>query len=180
MPHKIFCIGLSKTGTTSLHAALIRLGFTSVHYPMTLEQIDGCDAASDIPVASDFENLDNIYPGSKFIFTVRSLEEWLKSCENHFNHSSIDTFSLEVKNFYLEQRLKTYNSTIYIPLLFQQAYQKHEERVLKYFAKRTKDLLTLNITNGEGWEKLCSFLGCPIPNEPFPHENMDNFPLQKL
>ena len=32
MKNKVFCIGLNKTGTTSLNVALKILGFNSVHY----------------------------------------------------------------------------------------------------------------------------------------------------
>jgi hypothetical protein len=30
----------------------------------------------------------------------------------------------------------------------------------------------MNICDGEGWEKLCSFLNKPIPDVPFPKENI--------
>jgi hypothetical protein len=54
---------------------------------------------------------------------------------------------------------------------FSWAYDSHVESVRKYFKKRKKDFLEIDICNGEGWEKLCKFLGCEIPNQPFPRAN---------
>jgi hypothetical protein len=43
---------------------------------------------------------------------------------------------------------------------------------LNYFAERPHDLLTLDICGGRAdWEVLCSFLGVPVPNVPFPNTN---------
>jgi hypothetical protein len=27
----------------------------------------------------------------------------------------------------------------------------------------------MNLVEGDGWEKLCPFLGVPVPSVPFPH-----------
>jgi Sulfotransferase domain len=45
------------------------------------------------------------------------------------------------------------------------------DSVLEYFEDRPEALLTLDITAGENWEKLCSFLGVPVPDVEFPFEN---------
>jgi hypothetical protein len=42
--------------------------------------------------------------------------------------------------------------------------------VKEYFRDRPDDLLVMNICAGEGWEKLCPFLGLAIPKVKFPHE----------
>ena len=44
-------------------------------------------------------------------------------------------------------------------------------RVRAYFAGRPDDLLVLDVVGGEGWEKLCPFLGLEPPAEAFPHFN---------
>ena len=100
MNFKIFGIGLSKTGTTSLHVALEILGYSSVHYPVTWEEFDRYDAAHDITVASRFEELDKLYPGSRFILTLRDLNQWLRSCENHFDRFNRNKISPKVREFY--------------------------------------------------------------------------------
>ena len=83
-PSKIFGIGHSKTGTYSLTRAIQYLGFSAIHYPTHLRQIEAHEAATDSPVTVIFEKLDGLFPGSKFIYTVRDLEEWLESCRRHY------------------------------------------------------------------------------------------------
>ena len=50
-------------------------------------------------------------------------------------------------------------------------YMKMLQEIQGYFKERPQDLLTLDICAGEGWKKLCPFLGVPIPKEDFPHKN---------
>ena len=75
---KVFGIGLSKTGTTSLSAALAILGYRSKHFPKD-EDFARYDAFSDITVAMKFKTLDRFFPGSQFIYTVRDEPAWLAS-----------------------------------------------------------------------------------------------------
>jgi len=93
---KIFGIGLSKTGTSSLAQALAILGFRTKDYPGVAQYIpgdlstldpamlDGHDALTDTPIPSLYPALDARYPGAKFILTVRSMDGWLKSCKKQF------------------------------------------------------------------------------------------------
>jgi hypothetical protein len=94
---KIFCIGFSKTGTTSMGAALKALGFrlgNQAEAELLIEDwarrdfrsiIRYCktaDAFQDIPfcLPYTYQALDSAFPGSKFILTVRdSSDEWYKS-----------------------------------------------------------------------------------------------------
>ena len=47
---------------------------------------------------------------------------------------------------------------------------KHQSN-LRWLEKKKIGYLDLNICDdGDSWEKLCSFLDIPIPNEDFPHE----------
>ena len=36
---------------------------------------------------------------------------------------------------------------------------------------KVDDLFVLDVRGGEGWEKLCPFLGLNVPDVPFPHAN---------
>ena len=83
--NKIFVIGLSKTGTNSMCDALEYLGFSMVHYPSPnifgdVERVNGC---ADLPTVRYYKELDRRFPGSKFILTIRSLDDWLKSVEKY-------------------------------------------------------------------------------------------------
>lgn len=173
MSAKIFGIGLSKTGTSSLHAALEILGYRSIHFPISMEEIDRHKAASDISVAYRFEKLDKLYPGSKFILTIRDLNQWLQSCEHHFGRKvNLGELPAKLREFLMTQRLLNYGTTSYEPVLFQEAYQRHMQHVENYFAHRPQDLLIMNISSGEGWERLCPFLERSIPDQAFPQENV--------
>jgi hypothetical protein len=47
----------------------------------------------------------------------------------------------------------------------------HENKVRSYFADQPGKLLILDLSHGDGWEKICDFLHCPVPDEVFPHDN---------
>jgi hypothetical protein len=47
-------------------------------------------------------------------------------------------------------------------------YDFHHQSVLRYFHDRPESLLVLDICSGEGWEKLCPFLGKSLIHFPFP------------
>jgi hypothetical protein len=55
---------------------------------------------------------------------------------------------------------------------FKAAYDAYERRVLAFFTgEREKCLLRIDVTAGEGWSKLCAFLGRDPPPKPFPWSN---------
>jgi len=172
MKGKIFGIGLPKTGTTSLHTALEILGYKSIHYPVSWQEIETHEVASDISVACRFAKLDFLYPNSKFILTVRNVNEWLQSCQYHFQNK-VNTCSItpRLREFLLTQRLLAFGTVTYEQQLFQKTYYRHLETIKKYFSNRPEDLLMIDLTTGQGWDVLCSFFGKPQPSLPFPHEN---------
>lgn len=167
---KTFGIGLSRTGTTSLTLALEALGLSAVHFPTTMKQIEEHDAATDTPVAASFQFLDSRFPGSKFIYTVRDLPEWLESCRRFLgkrqkNHFTANTF---VAN--LQRHL--YGGIDFDPERFRHAYARHDAQVCGHFAERPGDLLVIDICGGDTrWEPLCEFLGADVPDIPFPSTN---------
>jgi len=165
---KVFGIGLSRTGTNSLNKALEILGYKACHYPESLEEIEEYDAATDIPVARDYKILDKKYPGSKFILTIREMDDWLISMNLFLKKHPPETRSRET----LQMRSDVYGSLVFDERKITQAYERHLQDVKRYFKRRERDLLILNICAGEGWEKLCPFLGKPIPSRKFPRLNV--------
>jgi Sulfotransferase domain len=97
-PLKYLGVGLSRTGTSSLSAAMSRLGFKSLHWePERLDGVilgtdnnpnfkiyDDCDFICDIPHAYFFREIRQAYPGLKFILTERNEEDWYRSIRRHF------------------------------------------------------------------------------------------------
>ena len=175
-PSKIFGIGHSKTGTYSLTRAIQYLGFSAIHYPTHLRQIEAHEAATDSPVTVIFEKLDGLFPGSKFIYTVRDLEEWLESCRRHYLKQQSVTNS-----FVLQKRKRLLGATSYDRELFIQAYKRLDDRVRGYFSERPDDLLIIDICGMlPAWEPICEFLGKPIPDAEFPWANRSSATEQIL
>lgn len=193
---KIFGIGLGKTGTTSLSAALNILGYRSCHFPLGILtsqnhefKIDSnfvaqYDAFADLPIACLYKDLDVRYPDSKFILTVRDIPTWLKSSERHY--ASVYR-GLTRPDWWCEARQGTWEegddkmkrvvSDLFGTILFdhskyEEGYKRHFDGVINFFRKREKDLLIINVCSGEGWDKLCPFLNKPPVNSQFPQENV--------
>jgi hypothetical protein len=169
---KVFGIGLSKTGTRSLAGALEILGYRTIHYP----PLDGIpdifskyDAATDTSVACCYEQLDKLFPKSKFILTIRDVKTWLVSCERQFRGKPVP------EGWRHEVRLRLYGTAEWNAEKFAASCEEHIKKVQLYFQNRPLDLLTMNIVSGDGWEKLCTFLGKKVPVEPFPHRNRTGF-----
>jgi hypothetical protein len=51
------------------------------------------------------------------------------------------------------------------------AYQNHNRQIRDYFSGQPDRLLVMNVSAGDGWEKLCPFLAAEPPGKPFPHAN---------
>ena len=161
---KIFGIGLTRTGTTSLSEALKMLGYSAVHCPMSYKEIEDHDASTDTAVAARFEFLDLLYPDSKFILTIRDLDSWIDSAAS-LTRSANDPI------WKLETRSKLWGSFVFDRYKFIEGYHKHHSKVLHYFKNRSNDFLILDLEATEKFEKLCSFLDKPEPSDDYPHLN---------
>jgi len=176
MKTKVFCIGFHKTGTTSLEMALKKLGYrvtgsfgtkdpaiASKVHDMAYAMVDKFDAFEDNPWPILYRELDQRFPGSKFVLTRRPTENWIRS---------------QVKDFATTQtpmRRWIYGEDAGCPSgneeLYTARYERHNREVQEFFASRPDDLLIIDLPNDDGWSRLCPFLGHPTPNEPFPHAN---------
>lgn len=182
---KVFGIGLNKTGTTSLGVALNRVGIKTIHYPFKkaiydeltggnfqLSILNSYQGIVDTPVAPYYAQLDQFYPDSKFVLTLRDPESWLRSIEAHWT----------VMRQWCEREPQFRRFTDFISAVvygciefnrdrFVYAYQTHERNVREYFRDRPDDLLIMDICQGDGWDELCPFLGIDVPGFSFPHSN---------
>jgi hypothetical protein len=181
MKRKIFGIGLMRTGTVSCAEALRILGYNVAHFDelkKIMQKTGGWlagdykkdwlgkyDAAFDNPIPIIFPRLDKGYPDSKFILTVRSLDSWLESCEKYL---------AKVPSGYEYRKMvrtAVYGRDTFNERVWREIYQQHHERVSDYFWHRPNDLLEIRVCNGEGWDKLCRFLGKSVPEKNFPRLN---------
>ncbi len=186
---KIFGIGLSRTGTKSLTSALLTLGFKAIHYPddeTTLRELTTgmydltllkqFDAITDITVAAFYPQLDQQFPNSKFILTIRDKDNWLTSLERHMlNRPAFSEPNDENPKFQTHLEMRRFlRGTVYGCYEFNRdrmayVYDLHLKNVKDYFYNRPDDLLIINICAGETWEKLCPFLGVDLVKYPFPY-----------
>lgn len=182
---RVWGIGLTRTGTTSLHNALKILGYQSVHWPTLHALLSGdLQAATDESVAAVYRYLDHRFPGSKFILTERSETEWLRSAALHrAEHAAqIDRLvSSSPGRLSVRQRLRRIDviftqMTIYGTITFEETkflagYRRHVDQVLQYFTGRN-DLLRMRICDGHDWSVLVPFLqSTNSPRCAFPHAN---------
>ncbi|MEL7250858.1 MAG: sulfotransferase family protein [Bacteroidota bacterium] len=171
---KVICIGWHKTGTTTLGDALLILGYRVLGARLDMAEYllredtqtpialaGNFDALQDVPWNALYQELDQTYPGSKFILTVRDENKWLESAQKHF------------KETYTPMREWLYGEGVLLgnEALYLERFRQHYQEVTSYFAGREDDLLVLDLTAGDKWEKLCTFLGQPIPERAFPHSN---------
>lgn len=176
---KVFCIGFQKTGTSSVRDALATLGYSVTgvfgrdvplaalragYVERGLQIARDFDAVEDMPWPLMFRELDQAFPGSKFILTIRDTDRWYDSIATHFG-----------ANPYHIQQL-TYGDDAPAPVgheaRYRQVYDAHNAAVRAYFADRPDDLLEFWPERGHGWAELGSFLGrSDVPDGPFVHTN---------
>lgn len=185
----VFQIGIICAGSTSLCEALNILGIPSLHYrsPFPDDKIFETEVIPeniklnrrlfypydekwrgflDFDGHEHYKTLYEMYPESKFIYTWREYEPWLRSAlkltrnqyrENH-NRDMPDEEFAEL----IEKRPQYWNRN----------YQE-----MNGVFKNNPRFLQMKICDGggDGWEKLCNFLEMPIPNVDFPHLRSNNW-----
>jgi hypothetical protein len=185
----IFAVGFPKTGTSSLASALRRLGYKTIHgdgrgsWPGADEGvglIQAIDAGNyrlptfelfeafvDNPYFAIWRKLDNAFPKAKFILTIRDEETWIDSCVRYYKGRRIRPMRAWLFGEYADPSASRLARQAWL-----ETYRHHNAAVLDHFADSVARFLLMDITKGDGWEKLCPFLGVPIPNHPFPRANV--------
>jgi hypothetical protein len=175
---KVFGIGLNKTGTTTLGRCGKLLGYRykgcdrslledlvkRKDFTRTREVAQDFDLFEDWPWPLFYKELDQMFPGSKFILTVRKdANAWLASLKKH----SMRTRPLRNcrKLAYGHHYPARHEAE------FLACYRNHNDAVRAYFADRKDDFLEICWEDGHGWDELCGFLGVEKPDVPIPHAN---------
>ncbi|WP_448548239.1 sulfotransferase [Thalassotalea fusca] len=181
MPNKIFVIGLPRTGTTSLCATMLELGFTTAHTAYTKQTIADAQVIADTPIFCDFEKLAFDYPDAQFIYLTRSLEPWLPSIKQLLNRMFINV-TREDGGF--NPHIKRCYQTIFSPFTLENinddnflghCYLAHQQSIQHFFTQQhpqyTNRLLTIDISNADDMKRLANFLCLPMPDREFFHLN---------
>lgn len=180
---KVFCVGLSKTGTTSLGDALEALGYRRLTWsrPVSMplfhrvakgdlqaafDLADQYDALEDLPWPLIYRELHAHYPGAKFILTRRKDQAaWARSIHRQTLGKRRAKFPPYLHMFGVHFFHED-------PQAFLAGYERHNREVAAYFRAADPDnFLEMCFEEGDGWEKLCAFLGVAPPAIPFPHSN---------
>ena len=182
---RVFCIGLNKTGTSSFHAAMEILGLKAIHgggpdwggdkinakvrgnidagRPLLTGIDPTIDAFSDLGIiATHFDKLDAQYPGSRFVLTLRPVDDWIDSRRRHVERNIERKKAGEYEGDFL----------VVDEPLWREQWDRQLRRARTYFDGRP-DFLEIDLTSGVGWEPLCKLLDLPVPAEPFPWVNRD-------
>lgn len=177
---KIFCIGMNKTGTTSIGDALQLLGYRRLGWDSHLsahltyrwhesnmeifyEEVKKYDVFEDIPWNLVYKEMYAKYPNAKFILTLRKDSlSWLKSIQAH-----IDRTNNWVGHYLI---FGSYNP-IEDSKKYVHRYEQHNEEVRAFFSDKPGKLLEMTFENGDAWNKLCPFLGIDEVDFDFPHSN---------
>ncbi len=176
--NKLFIIGLPRTGTTSISAALLGYGFKVAHTAYTKRAFELADVISDAPCFCDYQELDKIFPNSKFVYLDRALASWVPSMQMLLNKMLPE---LTPKTGYLNPVLKRCINTSFklsktADSLSEQhlaaCYLDHQHSVFNYFAGRT-DFLNIDISQSDSLKILLQFIDISsndVGN--FPHLNV--------
>ncbi|MGW2633897.1 sulfotransferase family protein [Streptomyces chattanoogensis] len=188
---KVFGLGLPRTGTRSLRAALHLLGYDVAHYPVDRASLDALargdgrlpllehyDGLADVAAVPCFRELDALHRGARFILTVREKGSWLASLEENWPTAAApgspcgrdDDARGAVRETRRFLREAVYGCHAFDAGRLSRVYDEHVAAVRAHFDGRPGDLLVLDIVGGEGWERLAPFLGVAAPAAPFPAE----------
>ncbi|KAF9877042.1 hypothetical protein CkaCkLH20_05308 [Colletotrichum karsti] len=134
-----------------------------------------CQAVCDWPAASFAEELIDAYPDAKVLLTTRDVDKWYNSAIDTVNWRANDTFLWALS-------FVDWASSMYYPMLnkywttiFKGDFEKNGKEVFLAHNEHIRKLVPadnlLEFRMSDGWEPLCKFLGCPVPNTPFPYVN---------
>jgi hypothetical protein len=173
---KVFGIGFHKTGTTSLALALIELGYRVTgpdrvgdpdigekHVELTRALSHDFDGFQDNPWPLVYREMDAMWPDALFVLTVRDADAWIASQTKHFGEGSTP---MREHIYGAGRGAPIGNEAHYVAVM-----EAHNAAVREYFRDRPGKLIEMDFSSGDGWEKLCPFLGLPVPAKPFPHAN---------
>ncbi|KAG2228470.1 P-loop containing nucleoside triphosphate hydrolase protein [Thamnidium elegans] len=199
-PIKVIGAAFGRSGTESLRFALDILGYNTHHLKcfftdpnldcngfydayLNREEADwdrlfeGYDAATDFSASTFYYDLYKKYPDTKVILTVRSADSWYTSVKNTIFRTAKElpdpkegTKQFDILRLCKAVCLdgKTFNPEFFLKEEeIKQVYRDHIEEVKKNIPE--DQLLVVEL--GEGWERICKFLGKDVPDVPYPKSN---------
>ncbi len=200
---KVFCIGRNKTGTTSMKILFEELGLPvgrqrlfellvkdwAIHdYKKIIHEVKFKGVAfQDVPFSlpNTYKILDQEFPNSKFILTIRdSPEIWYNSLISFhskvFGNGKIPTKSdlqnckYVYKGWMWDLNRLLYDTPeddIYNKSILMKQYADYNASVIEYFKDKPEKLLVVNIKKHDALLKIAQFLGVKKIIDKMPWEN---------
>jgi hypothetical protein len=184
---QVWCLGLSRTGTTSLHQYLCKAGILSAHFlnPFEHRLIDRTDArvfdAVSDTSAVHIARRHGIPTGVRIIFQSREFRTWRPSFLRHFNalFATEDADFAALKDMFHSREIFAWGEPwceIHEDLYFRhntlkQAFEAHRDWIVGVAVNSEGRFLTLELEEQKKSEKLAQFLGIE-PGIQFPRLNV--------
>ena len=220
---KVFCIGMNKTGTSTMTKIFKELNFRVAPQIKQEKKIGEIKSQNeileikkfcwkynffqDLPFSQGnfYQNIDKIFPKSKFILTIRDSNRWFESlCNFHliyFRKMGLDFKNINqvkekdlkkfnwiregyyydyTKNFWISEIKNnqiSYNwNLLYDKEHYISVYEKRNKEIIDYFKKRTEDLLIFDVNENKDVFKILNFLSMNSKlNFALPHELKSNY-----
>jgi hypothetical protein len=190
MELRVIGAGLGRTGTMSMKLALEQLGVGRCYHmaeliadfsrlPLWLRAADGAPdweavfagftATVDYPGCTYWRELAAFYPDAKVLLTVRDPDDWFDSTQATIFSPPMRAriAASPMEGFFQKAVLRDFGNRIDDRAFMTEAFERHNAAVRS--AVPPERLLVYEV--GEGWQRLCQFLGVPVPTAPFPRVN---------
>jgi len=189
MALKVVGTGLGRTGTLSMKHALEQLGFGPCHHmvevfahpesvPLWIAAAQGkpdwdsifkdYSAMVDYPGCKYWRELVAYYPDAKVLLTIRDADSWFESTQaTIFAPGSLAVMPQGPLKPFFESIISAFDGHLHDRAYMTDYFRRHTEEVIRTVPKDR--LLVYQV--GEGWDRLCAFLGVPVPATPYPSEN---------
>ena len=174
---KIFILGLPRTGTTSICATMLELGYSVAHTAYTQTTFNHADVIADTPIYNDYALLDRYYPNSQFIYLTRKPEKWLPSIKQlllrMYNNVIREDggFNTIIKRCFTDVfspfTLENINNDAFLLA----CYNQHKARVTSYFLAKNRAILFIDISESASYDQLINFINCEEKQGNFPQLN---------
>jgi hypothetical protein len=191
MALEVIGAGLGRTATFSLKFALEHLGFGPCYHmsevfaaarrnvPLWLDVVRGqpdwntvfagFHSTTDYPACTYWRELAAFYPAAKVVLTVRDADSW-------FDSVSETIFSPRMQGSLAGSPIEAMMKGV----IFTAFGDRVNDRTFMtdWFVQRNQSVIDslspsrlLIFSPKQGWEPLCTFLGVPVPDAPFPRVN---------
>ncbi|KAI9491219.1 P-loop containing nucleoside triphosphate hydrolase protein [Zychaea mexicana] len=165
---------------TDGHPEVFEEAYKNPEKPVDWDSVyEGFSAAVDCPSIFVLPRLFKKYPDAKVILTKRDFDSWYKSVSNTIFHlhdqlpENPQEFAVRtrrmVKTIWLNGSFQDMQKFKDEPELIKTRFEAHNAWVVENVP--ADRLLVLDLRDGINWDKLCAFLGKPIPDEPYPRIN---------